>query len=149
MIGVGRAQGYLTESEIGDLVKEALAQADLSGKRVLVIIPDSTRTSPTPLFFRLFYRELWGRVSALDYLVASGTHQPLGENALNRLVGVTAEERRTTFAGVSLFNHCWDQPGTLTSLGVISAAEMAQFSRPVGRRLGGDATTGSSSTMSS
>jgi len=129
MIGVGRVEGYLTESEIADLVKEALAQADLSGKRVLVIIPDSTRTSPTPLFFRLFYRELWGRVSALDYLVASGTHQPLGEDALNRLVGITAEERRTTFAGVNLFNHRWDQPGTLTSLGVISAAEMAQFSR--------------------
>ena len=129
MIGKGSIEGYLSENEIGDLAKEALGQVDMRGKRVLVIIPDSTRTSPTPFFFRLFHRELWGRVAALDYLVASGTHQPLGEDALNRLVGITAEERRTTFAGVNLFNHCWDQPGTLTSLGVISAAEMAQFSR--------------------
>ena len=129
MVGAGRIEGYLSENEIADLVKEALGQADLRGKRVLVIIPDSTRTSPTPLFFRLFHRELWGRVAALDYLVASGTHQPLGEDALNRLVGITADERCTTFAGVNLFNHRWDEPGTLTSLGVISAAEMAQFSR--------------------
>jgi len=106
---------------------------------VLVIIPDSTRTSPTPLFFRLFYRELWGRVSALDYLVASGTHQPLGEDALNRLVGITAEERRTTFAGVSLFNHRWDRPGTLTSLGSYRQRDGAILPRPVGRRSSGDA----------
>jgi nickel-dependent lactate racemase len=129
MVGVGRIEGYLSETEIADLVTEALGQADLTGKKVLVIIPDSTRTSPTALFFRLFHRELWGRVAALDYLVASGTHQPLGEEALNQLVGITAEERRTTFAGVNLLNHRWDQPGTLTRLGVISAAEIAQFSR--------------------
>jgi len=119
----------LSEGEVGDLVRQAFEQVELRGKRLLVIIPDSTRTSPTPLFFRLFHRELWGRVAALDYLVASGTHQPLGEEALNRLVGITAEERRTLYAGVNLFNHRWDLPGTLTNVGVISAAEMVQLSR--------------------
>ena len=129
MIGTGSVTGYLGEDEIEGLVREALGQADLSGKRALVIIPDSTRTAPIPLFFRLFHRELWGRVAALDYLVALGTHQPLGEEALNRLVGITAEERRTVYAGVHLFNHRWDLPGTLVSVGTISAAEMAQLSR--------------------
>ncbi|MBN1138495.1 MAG: DUF2088 domain-containing protein [Anaerolineae bacterium] len=128
MIGKGSVEGYLEEDEVGELVREALEQADLGGQRVLVIIPDSTRTAPIPLFFRLFHRELWGCVAALDYLVALGTHQPLGEDALNRLVGITAEERRTAYAGVGLFNHRWDLPGTLTSAGVISAAEVAQLS---------------------
>jgi len=129
MIAKWTTEGYLREDDIADLVREALGRADLRSKRVLVIIPDSTRTSPTPLFFRLFHRELWGRVAALDYLVALGTHQPLGEEALNRLVGITAEERETVYAGVKLLNHRWDLPGTLTSVGAISAAEMAQLSR--------------------
>ena len=128
MIGTGSTTGYLGEDEVRGLVRQAFGQVDLSGKRVLVIIPDSTRTAPIPLFFRLFHRELWGRVATLDYLVALGTHQPLGEEALNRLVGITAEERRTLYAGVNLCNHRWDLPGTLVSVGTISAAEMAQLS---------------------
>ncbi len=42
----------------------------MTGKRVLVIIPDGTRSAPIPLFFRYFHDEPWGRVAALDYLVA-------------------------------------------------------------------------------
>ena len=56
------AKGYtdqcLNEIEIRALVLEALAKADLAGKRVLIIIPDSTRTAPIPLLFRLFYEAL-------------------------------------------------------------------------------------------
>ena len=75
------------------MLAQALAAQPLDGKRVLVIIPDATRTAPIPLFFRLFHQSLWGRVASLDYLVALGTHQPTGENALNRLVGISAGER--------------------------------------------------------
>jgi hypothetical protein len=55
LIGKGNTTDHLTEPQVHDLTAEALAQADLAGKRVLVIIPDSTRTAPIPLFFRLFH----------------------------------------------------------------------------------------------
>jgi nickel-dependent lactate racemase len=109
-------------------VARVFDQLQLDGQRVLVLIPDSTRTAPIPLFFSLFHELLWGRVAALDYLVALGTHQLMSEKALNRLVGITAEERRTTYARVNLFNHRWDLPGTLTTLGVISADEIERLS---------------------
>ena len=128
LVGKGSATAYLTEDDVRELVTQALDPLELRGRRVLVIIPDSTRTAPIPLFFRLFHEQLAGRVAALDYLVALGTHQPMGEEALNHLVDVTAEERRTTYSGTNLFNHRWDLPGTLTTLGYIPAAEIEQLS---------------------
>jgi nickel-dependent lactate racemase len=128
LLSIGSANSYLSEDDVREFVRQALAQADLDGKRVLVIIPDSTRTAPIPLFFKLFYEELWGRVTALDYLVALGTHQPMSEEALNRLVGVTAEERQTIYAGTHIFNHRWDLPDTLVSVGTIPAAEIEGLS---------------------
>ncbi len=128
IIGRGSTAGYLSEDDVRELVSQAFEHLALDGQRVLIIIPDSTRTAPIPLFFRLFYEALGERVAALDYLVALGTHQPLSEEALNHLVGVTAEERHTTYAGVNLFNHRWDLPGTLTRVGIIPTAEIEQLS---------------------
>ena len=127
-IGKGDPDRSLSEAEVRELVAAALDRAALDGRRVLVIIPDSTRTAPIPLFFRLFHELLWGRVAALDYLVALGTHQPLSDEALHRLVGISAEERRTTYAGIKIHNHRWDLHGTLATVGTIPAAEIERLS---------------------
>jgi nickel-dependent lactate racemase len=121
--------GPLSELAIRELIVEAFEPMSLNGKRVLIIIPDSTRTAPIPLFFRLFHEVLLGRVSALDFMVALGTHQPMSEDALRRLVGITIEEQRTTFAGVGLLNHRWDVEGTLVTVGKIPADEIRELSR--------------------
>jgi len=129
LIGRGSATETLGEEEVRVLVTRALEQANLDGKRVLIIIPDSTRTMPLSLFFRSFHNVLWGRVAALDYLVALGTHQPMSDGALNRLVGITDEERRTVYAGVKLLNHRWDLEDTLVTVGTIPAEEIGALSR--------------------
>jgi nickel-dependent lactate racemase len=129
LVGRGSATEILSGEDVWALVTRALEQANLDGKRVLVIIPDSTRTVPLSLFFRSFHKVLWGRVAALDYLVALGTHQPMSEEALQRLVGITDEERRTVYAGVKLFNHRWDLGGTLVTVGTIPAEEIGALSR--------------------
>jgi len=95
---------------------------------VLVVIPDHTRTMPLPLFFRLLTRELSGRASKLDFLVALGTHPPMSEGDLRKLVGISAEQHATTFKHIRLMNHAWDDPQALTTLGVIPASEMAEIS---------------------
>ncbi len=128
LLGTGSTDRLLTDAEVRSLVFEALDRAALDGKRVLVIIPDHTRTAPLPLFFRLFHRALRERVAALDFLVALGTHQPMGEEALRRLVGIGAEEQATTYADVHIYNHRWDLPGTLTTLGTIPADEIGDMS---------------------
>ena len=124
MLGHGSETGFLTEDDIRSLTTRALADLPLQGKRVLVIIPDATRTAPIPLFFRLFHELLAERVAALDYLVALGTHQPLSEEALCRLVGITATERHTQYSDVHLFNNRWDLPETFTTIGTITENEL-------------------------
>ncbi len=120
-------QRLLREEEIRATLEDALGGLALEGKRVLVVIPDGTRKAPIPLFFRLFYEALWPRVAALDYLVALGTHQPMDQASLGRLVGISEAERCTTYAGVKVLNHRWDLPGTLVAAGTIPAGEIAKM----------------------
>jgi nickel-dependent lactate racemase len=125
VIGKGYTDRYLSDGEVRELVFQGFAQADVSGKRVLVIIPDGTRTAPNGQLFRLFQEALGGKVAALDYLVALGTHIAMGDDALNRLVGITARERATKYAATRLLNHAWDDPAALVKLGAITADEIA------------------------
>lgn len=125
--GKGCEDRFLTESEIRELVAPALAAARLDGKRILIIIPDSTRTAPIPQMFRLFHEYLHETVAALDYLIALGTHKPMDEAAINRLVGVTAQERQGKYARVNIFNHRWDLPETFMTLGQIAPREIEEI----------------------
>ncbi|MFP4057148.1 MAG: lactate racemase domain-containing protein [Candidatus Brocadiia bacterium] len=127
-IGKGCEQGRLSEADVRQLAAQALEQTDLDGQRVLVIVPDHTRTAPIPLMFRLLCEQLRPRAERLDFLVALGTHPPMSEERLNALVGIDAEERAGEFADVGLFNHEWDQPEALTTIGTIPADQIEEIS---------------------
>ena len=127
MIGQGSAEKPLTSEDVERLLATALNPLPLDGKRVLVIIPDGTRTAPIPLMFWLLHRQLGHRVAKLDYLIALGTHPPMSEAAVDRLVGVPAAERARDYPGVQIFNHRWDLPESLETIGVISREEMARL----------------------
>jgi len=126
LIGRGYKERTLSEAEAKRLVVQALESLDLAGKRVLVIIPDSTRTAPTPLLFRLFHELLGEQVAALDYLVALGTHQPMDDAALSRLVGTEVREGRV--GDSHILNHRWDLPETFITLDTLPAAEVEEIS---------------------
>jgi nickel-dependent lactate racemase len=134
VIGTGSTTAVLTEAEAQELLararEELLVGATLSpdGKRVLVIIPDGTRTAPIPMLFRLLYEELGHRVACLDYLIALGTHPPMSQEAIDRLVGVPAAERAKRYPNVHIFNHEWANPDMLRSVGVIPRAEASALS---------------------
>jgi nickel-dependent lactate racemase len=127
VIGKSSEDKFLSEDETRALMQAALEGAALVDKRVLVIIPDRTRTAPIPLMFRLFFELLGGRVAKLDYLIALGTHKPMSDAAINQLLGVSAEERDGRFRAVGVFNHRWDIAETFVSLGEIPAAEIEEL----------------------
>jgi lactate racemase len=118
----------LTDDEVAAITHLALAEHDLVGKRVLVVIPDGTRTAPIPQMFRLLNAELSGRVAALDFVIALGTHRPMSPEQINHLIGVSAEERATVFKDVHVFNHEWDRPETFVTLGTIAADDVHDIS---------------------
>lgn len=127
LVGQGTPTTTLTNAEVGQLLATGFASEPLEGKRVLVIIPDGTRTAPIPLIFHLLYEQIGRRVAKLDYLIALGTHQPMPDEAIERLVGVSAAERAILYPGVQIFNHRWDVPETLLRIGTIGRAEAAKL----------------------
>ena len=133
--GKGSTTEILTVEVVQQLIMQACDPLPLDGKRVLVIIPDGTRTAPIPLIFRLLYEQLGRRVARLDYLVALGTHPPMTEEAIDRLVGVRASERTERYPNVQIFNHHWAQPQLLKTIGVISRQEAERLT---GGLLGGE-----------
>ncbi len=128
MIGKGNIKTTLAEDDAREIIARGLADARLEGQRVLVIIPDSTRSGPMPLLFRLIHEALSGRVKALDFLIALGTHQPMPRKAILRHLGVTEAEMAGTYADVRVFNHEWMKPETFVQIGVITAEELAELS---------------------
>jgi nickel-dependent lactate racemase len=125
----------------GDEIRQALAaglSGEYSGQKVLVLIPDHTRTLPLPLLFRMLV-ELLHDAKKLDFMVALGTHPALSEEQLRRLVGISAEERTALFKHVSLLNHAWDEAHALSEIGILPQSRIQEIA---GERwhptLGGD-----------
>ncbi len=124
MIGKGSTRTTLTESDARQLVAQGFDSVPVDGKRVLVIIPDGTRTAPIPLLFRLLNEQIGKRVAQLDFLIALGTHQPMSDSAIAKLVGVSMADRASKYPTVRVFNHAWDRPEALQTIGTITRSEL-------------------------
>ncbi len=129
LIGAGYIDRLLTQNEIQEIVAKAVGSNDYTGQRILVLIPDSTRTMPMGLFFHVLCDELLEKTARLDFLVALGTHPLLSEEMLTRHMGITNEERLGKYARVGIYNHRWDLPDTFTTLGTITREETSRLSR--------------------
>jgi lactate racemase len=112
----------LSEQEIRDTLQRGLA-GRFARQSLLVLIPDHTRSLPLPFLFRLLVENLAG-VRRLDFMVALGTHPPLSEDNLNRLVGITAAERNSIYRNISLLNHDFRDATRLVELGTMGPDEM-------------------------
>jgi nickel-dependent lactate racemase len=126
LIGKGSTDGYLSNDDVRAIVAEATSTTEIDGKRVLLLIPDGTRTMPMPMMFSIFDELLRPRVKALDYLVALGTHTPMSDEQLSRLVGRAVVSGKCGPSRV--MNHLWDKPETFVELGVIPASEIGEIS---------------------
>ncbi len=126
IIGREHTDRELIDSEVQILMSQAFSDVGLGDERVLVIIPDGTRTAPLPLIFRLLQETLRPRVAVLDFLVALGTHRPMDDEALGELLGAEVTDGR---AGDShVLNHRWDDPDTFTDLGHLPTKEVERIS---------------------
>lgn len=119
----------LGAADVGEIVIRACPARDYLNKKVLLIVPDTTRTAPVDLCFKALHEELAGRTAAFDVMVALGTHQPMTEKAICDRLGISLAQRRGRYRSVQLINHDWQNPDTLISLGIIPAKEISELSR--------------------
>ena len=110
----------LEVSTLADIVQQALDVVQ-RGERVLAIIPDKTRDDNTHLLFPIANEFLKQRgVASFDALVAQGTHPPMSQAQKLSKIGCDG------FSG-QLFDHRWDDPKELITLGELSAETVQQL----------------------
>lgn len=119
------ALGTVTPEQVREQIARALPGADYRGQRVLLIVPDHTRTAPVGLLFKTVFDQLGGIVRAMDVMIALGTHQPMSEAAICERLEISPEDRAGRYRGVAFHNHEWDNPGALRLIGTLPAAEIA------------------------
>jgi nickel-dependent lactate racemase len=117
----------LTQAQVDKVISRACLPEDYRGKRVLVIVPDGTRTAPVGLVFRSLHRQIGGVAKAFDVIVALGTHQPMSEAAISRRLDISEDERRQAFGHVRFFNHAWNVPSALKEVGVLTREEVSEL----------------------
>jgi len=116
----------LKPEAVTQVVSRACPEAQYKGKRVLLIVPDGTRTAPVGLLFKSLHRQIGSVTRAFDVLIALGTHQPMSEEAICGRLDISAQERRDTYGAVKFFNHQWDNPAALRSVGTLSAEDVSK-----------------------
>ncbi len=114
---VGGPDTTLTSDEVHDFILAALAEADLDGRSVCLVIPDGTRSCPLPLLLRSVHEALSGRVSRLTVLIALGTHVAMSDEAIATHLGYGEGGLEATYPGMTVLNHEWWDPDHLRDPG--------------------------------
>ncbi|HQL72070.1 MAG TPA: lactate racemase domain-containing protein [Phycisphaerae bacterium] len=127
MIGFGHADQVLSDAQVEQVVAQAVEAMALDGKRLLVLIPDHTRSCPLPQIARLLTRHAAPRTSQLDYLIALGTHPPLTEPQIDKLLGILPGQRDQVLGDSRVFNHDWKNPAALQRIGTLRADQVRRI----------------------
>ena len=122
------ASGRVTPAELAATVQTACPASEYRGRRVLLIVPDATRSAPVGDLFKALHDQIAAQSAAFDILVALGTHQPMSESAICQRLDITPAERGTTYRAVRFFNHEFDNPAALTTVGALSPEEVSALS---------------------
>jgi nickel-dependent lactate racemase len=117
----------VTPEQVETLVRQACPPDAFRAQRVLLIVPDGTRTAPIGMLFQAIHRAIGEVARQVDVMIALGTHQPMSEEAICQRLEISLEERRSRYAGVTFFNHEWDNPAMLREIGVLPADEISEL----------------------
>ena len=115
----------VTVGQAREVVARACPAANYHAKKVLLVVPDATRTAPVGLLFKALFEELGGVTAVCDVMFALGTHPPMSIDAMCERLEITREERTGKYERVRLLNHEWDNPAALETVGTISAEEVS------------------------
>lgn len=118
----------MTDEAITACVDELLCVRSWNGRRVLLVIPDQTRSAPIERIFPVVVSRLLAEGASVDAMAALGTHPPMSYPALCARVGETPDSMHRRWPGVRLLNHDWRNPDALVSLGVLDAEQVAALS---------------------
>jgi len=118
----------VSATQVAELLAQTCPPEKYQGQRVLLIVPDNTRTAPVGLLFQALHRQIAEATKALDVMIALGTHQPMSEAAICERLEISRAQRKETYGKVRFFNHAWNDPAALKNIGTIPAEEISRLS---------------------
>jgi nickel-dependent lactate racemase len=122
-------ESILIESNIvNERIIQAFPRSAYRNRKVLLIVPDGTRTAPVGLVFRFLHEHLGDVTRAFDVMVALGTHPSMSEPAICHRLQISLEQRVSTCRNVRFFNHEWQNPDELQRIGRIPAGRIHELS---------------------
>ncbi|HNH94717.1 MAG TPA: lactate racemase domain-containing protein [Microthrixaceae bacterium] len=134
---VGPPDGALPPDQVRAAITDGLAGRHV-GERVLVLVPDHTRTAPLPFLVEVL-NDVLADAATVHVMVALGTHPPLGDRELSDLVGLDRLPVADRHPGLTVSNHRWRDDDELVAIGVVAEAELAAIAGDVWHpSLGGD-----------
>ena len=125
---IGGPDTVLSEEQLRQFVTQSVADIDLDGASVCVIVPDGTRSCPLPLLIDALYGAMRHRAAAITVLIALGTHAAMSSEHLATHLGYPDGELAQTYPGLVVRNHEWWDPDALVSVGTIDAATVGRLS---------------------
>jgi len=117
----------VTPQDVAQAAAAACPPERHRGQRILLIVPDGTRTAPIGLCFKALFAQLGSVAKAFDVMIALGTHQPMSEDAICRRLEISGAERAGQYKNVRFHNHAWDNPEALKEIGSISSDEISRL----------------------
>jgi nickel-dependent lactate racemase len=118
------AEKSLSPEKVKQILQAGLPQAEFKNRKVLLIVPDHTRTAPVGQIFQETYNWLSPVAKQIDVIVALGTHPPMSQEAICHRLGLTPEEKAKSYPKVKLLNHAWDDDKALVEVGKIASSEI-------------------------
>src|SRR5213596_4140699 len=91
------AGSRLNPEQVADVMAQACPAKDYRDKKVLLIVPDGTRSAPVGLLFQTLHGQMGEVTKAFDVLVALGTHQPMSETAICQRLEISESEWRESY----------------------------------------------------
>jgi len=118
----------MTSDQIDTTLSVQLPRVLNGAKRVLLIVPDTTRTAPIADLVQRMLPIIRDCGTHADIIVALGTHLPMARPDLLKHLGFTEESYSRHFSNVRLMNHEWDNPNALIKVGVIEEKRVREIS---------------------
>jgi lactate racemase len=113
--------------EVERILSSELPPALGAARRILLIVPDATRSGPIARIVPRVLEVTWRDGRSADIIVALGTHPPIPAASLLAHVGLDQETIDERFPGLRVMNHQWSTPSALATFGEIPESRVAEI----------------------
>jgi len=119
----------ISEQDVYEAFQNGLRQYNLKDKKIIVLIPDSTRSGPYHLLTRILVQIIKPIAAKIDFLIALGTHAYMSDQQINKFLKISESDRQDIFKDVKIFNHEWKKESIYKKIGEFSEDEIDKLTQ--------------------